>query len=157
LPYCTLPYYLLPFWYKIKLFLFFFPKKQTKLFIICVKILIKSKLQLSGLNCRPSVRLPRHTRIFHNIYKNLFIILYNCYILKISELKNRMPNYYFKFKFKLIIWQFVAEMVKVLGYAGIPVLIVHSNKKALVHSIIYALEKGHRLLRLLGPGNCLVG
>ncbi len=48
-------------------------------------------------------------------------------------------------------------MVKVLGYVGIPILIMHSNKKALLHPIIYALEKGHRLLRLLGPGNCFVG
>jgi hypothetical protein len=43
-------------------------------------------------------------------------------------------------------------MVKVLGYAGIPFLIMHSNTRALVHPIIHALEKGHRLL---GPGNII--
>jgi hypothetical protein len=36
--------------------------------------------------------------------------LYNHYLLKISELENQLP----KLRFQLIIWQFVAKMVKVL-------------------------------------------
>jgi hypothetical protein len=48
----------------------------------------------------------------------LFIILYNHYLLKIAELENQVLK--LRFKFKLIIWQFVAEIVKVLWYFDIP-------------------------------------
>jgi hypothetical protein len=59
-----------------------------KLFIICVKILIKSKVQLSGFELQTfhkgSLRLrqSKHTKLFHNIEKILFIILNNHYLSK---------------------------------------------------------------------------
>jgi hypothetical protein len=39
----------------------------------------------------------RHTRFFHNIDKILFIILYNYYLPKFSELKNQV----LKLKFQI--------------------------------------------------------
>jgi hypothetical protein len=44
----------------------------------------------------------------------MFIILYNHYLLKISNLKNQVPK--FRFQIQIIIQQFVAKMVKVLQY-----------------------------------------
>jgi hypothetical protein len=64
-----------------------------KLFVICVKILIKSKVQLSGFELQTfhknSLRLrqSKHTRLFHNIEKILFIILYNHYLSKKFRIK----------------------------------------------------------------------
>jgi hypothetical protein len=39
-----------------------------------------------------------YTAPYHNIDKTLFIILYNHYMPKISELKNQMPKLRFQFK-----------------------------------------------------------
>jgi hypothetical protein len=50
--------------------------------------------------------------LFHDVNKSVFIILYNHYLLKISELKNQMPK--LRFKILLIIPQSTVEMVKVL-------------------------------------------
>jgi hypothetical protein len=79
----------LPFWHKLNDFLFC--QMFEKLFFICVKILIKSKVQLSGFELQTflkgSLRLrqSKHTRLFRNIEKILFIVLYNHYLLKILK------------------------------------------------------------------------
>jgi hypothetical protein len=84
----------LPSWHKLNYFLFC--RTFEKLFIICVKNLIKLQVQLSSFELQTlhdkdlKLRQSRHTRLFHNIDKTLFIILYIHYLLKILELKNQM-------------------------------------------------------------------
>jgi hypothetical protein len=58
----------------------------------------------------------RHIRLFHSIEYTSFLIMYNHYLLKFLELKKQVSK--LRFKFKLIIGQFIAEMVKVLRYLG---------------------------------------
>ncbi len=49
---------------------------------------MEPKVQLSGDYCDLKLRQSRHTTLFHNINKTLFIIVYfNYYLLKISDLK----------------------------------------------------------------------
>jgi predicted small integral membrane protein len=90
----------LPFQHKSNFFHFF--KLLKKLFIICVKILIKSKVQLLGFELQifhnNDLRLKqfKHTRLFHKIGSTLFIILYNHYLSKNSKLKNQVPKLRFQ-------------------------------------------------------------
>lgn len=65
------------------------------LFSICVKKFNKiQSSQLLGFETHTShdsnlkLGQSRHTKLFHNIDKVLFDILYNHYLLKISKLKN---------------------------------------------------------------------
>ncbi len=63
---------------------------------------MKSKAQLSSFESQTfhnndlRLKQPTHVRLFHNIDKSLFIILYNQYLSKISELKNQMPKLRFQ-------------------------------------------------------------
>jgi len=80
----------IPLSFQHKLNYFLFCRTFEILFIICVKILIKSKVQLSSFetfhNSDLRLRQFRHTRLFHNIDKTLFIIFYNHCLPKISKL-----------------------------------------------------------------------
>jgi len=49
----------------------------------------------------------KHIKLSHNLEETMFIIFYNHYMLKISELKNQMPK--LRFKIWLIIGQFDAK------------------------------------------------
>jgi hypothetical protein len=76
-------YIVIPLLFQHKLNYFSFRKKIKFLFIICVKILIKSNMQLSSFQphtCYDNdLKLGqfKHINLFHNIDKILFIILYN--------------------------------------------------------------------------------
>jgi hypothetical protein len=74
---------LLPFQHKLNYFLFCWTFEI--LFIIYVKILIKSKVQLSSFETL-ELKQFRHIRFFHNIDKTLFIIFYNHCLPNISKL-----------------------------------------------------------------------
>jgi hypothetical protein len=93
----------LPFQHKLNYFLFCWTFEI--LFIICVKILIKSKVQLSSFetfhNSDLRLKQSRHIRLFHNIDKTLFIIFYkhclqkNLKIIKpsVEVKKSNLINY----------------------------------------------------------------
>ncbi len=65
-----------------------FNQTFEKLFIICAKVLIKSEVQLSSFELQTfhdnnlKLRQLKHTTLFHNIDKIMFIIFYNNYLLK---------------------------------------------------------------------------
>jgi hypothetical protein len=78
----------LPFWHKLNYFSFFF--NFGKVFIICVKLLIKPKKKniVKVWNQKPSrtkfltLQQYRHIRLFQNIKYNEFIIVYNHHIMR---------------------------------------------------------------------------
>jgi hypothetical protein len=88
---------ILQYFYHFNINLFFlFCRTFEIVFIICVEILIKSKVQLSSLetfhNTDLKLKQSKHIRLFHNIDKTLFIIFYNHCLPKISKLQNQMLN-----------------------------------------------------------------
>jgi hypothetical protein len=80
-----------PFWHKLLIYLFF--QKFEKWFIICAKILINLKVQESKFEPQTfhdsdlKLKQSRHIRLFHNIDKTMFIIIYNHYLPKFSNKK----------------------------------------------------------------------
>jgi hypothetical protein len=66
-----------------------------------------------------------------------FIIVYNHYLLKISKLENQMSK--LRFQFQLIIWQFVAKLVKVLRYL---LSFITRGKKAMENDVTKAKRQG---------------
>jgi hypothetical protein len=58
---------------------------------MCVKILKQLKVQLQTFHGN-DLKLRLDTRLFHKIDKTLFIIFYNHYLSKISELENQVPK-----------------------------------------------------------------
>jgi hypothetical protein len=68
----------------------------------CVEILINLKVQLSRFepqtfhNNDLKLKQFRDTRLLHNIDKGLFIIFYNHYLLKFSELEIQMSKLKFQ-------------------------------------------------------------
>jgi hypothetical protein len=81
---------------------FLFCQKFENLFIICAKILINLKVQLSGFELQTfndndlKLKQFKHIRLLHNIDKTLFIIFYNHYFSKFLELKNQVPKMRFQ-------------------------------------------------------------
>jgi hypothetical protein len=87
----VLEHIIIPLPFQHKLNYFSFCRTFEKLFIICTKVLL---VQLSQFELQTfhdnefKLKQSRRTRVLHKIDKSLFIILYNHYLLKISELKN---------------------------------------------------------------------
>jgi hypothetical protein len=97
----------LPFQHKLNYFSFI--QNFEKLFLICVEVLIKFTIRVwnpqhSLSRFEPQIskdkvltlKWSKHTRLFHNIGYIVFIIIYNHYLLKISELKNQVLKLRFK-------------------------------------------------------------
>jgi len=70
----------------------------------------------------------RQIRLLHIIDKTMFIILYNHYQPKISEIKNQGLK--LRFGIEIIIQQFVVKMIKVLQY--LEVLLVWKESPVLL-------------------------